>query len=132
MYNPPRVGIAVILEKDTKILLGKRQGAHGAGCWGFPGGHLEYGETVADCAIRETYEETGLTITNTQAYWFTEDFFSKEQRHYITIFVHAQVQSGTLNVQEPDKCLCWEWCDREALPQPLFSPIEQLLATKGL
>lgn len=28
--------------------------------WGVPKGHREVGETLADCAVRETYEETGL------------------------------------------------------------------------
>jgi hypothetical protein len=35
-----------------------------AGLWCFPGGSLELGETLADCAVRETLEETGLLLRN--------------------------------------------------------------------
>ena len=36
------------------------------GKWSFPKGHREIGETPYDCAKREIYEETGLTIDNIQ------------------------------------------------------------------
>ena len=42
----PRVGIAAIVKKDNKVLLGKRKGSHGSGAWNFPGGHLEFFETL--------------------------------------------------------------------------------------
>jgi 8-oxo-dGTP pyrophosphatase MutT (NUDIX family) len=36
--------------------------SYDAGQWGFCGGSLELGETLVDCAIRETREETGLDL----------------------------------------------------------------------
>ena len=44
----PRVGVGVIVQRDGRILLGKRLGAHGEGTWALPGGHLEFGESVAE------------------------------------------------------------------------------------
>ncbi|MFK7855910.1 MAG: NUDIX hydrolase [Granulosicoccus sp.] len=32
--------------------------------WALPGGLLESGESISDCAIRETAEETGITINH--------------------------------------------------------------------
>ena len=55
-----RVGVGVIIVRDGNVLLGERAGSHGAGTWALPGGHLEFGETVADCARREVLEETGF------------------------------------------------------------------------
>ena len=32
--------------------------------WSFPGGHVERGESIHDCAVREVKEETGLDVQN--------------------------------------------------------------------
>lgn len=50
----PKVGLSVIIRRKSKVLLGKRKNSHGAGTWCFPGGHLEYKES-----LRELKEETG-------------------------------------------------------------------------
>ena len=34
--------------------------------WSFPGGHVEKGESIYDCAVREVKEETGLDVRNLQ------------------------------------------------------------------
>jgi 8-oxo-dGTP diphosphatase len=52
MHDRPLIGVAVIVIKDDKILLGKRKNSHGAGTWALPGGHLEFGESIKDCARR--------------------------------------------------------------------------------
>jgi 8-oxo-dGTP diphosphatase len=60
----PKVGVGVMVLKNGKVLIGKRKGAHGAGEWAWPGGHLEYMESFEDCARREVMEETGIEIHN--------------------------------------------------------------------
>lgn len=59
-----KVGIGVLVFKDGKVLLCKRKGSHGAGEYGGPGGHLEFGESILDCARRECREEVGIEIKN--------------------------------------------------------------------
>ena len=60
MEQWPKVGLGCFILKDGKFLLMKRKGAHGAGTWGLVGGHLEFGESYADCAQREAEEEAGI------------------------------------------------------------------------
>lgn len=116
----PRVGVAVIIQdEETKILLGLRKISHGAGTWGLPGGHLEWGESVADCAIREVLEETGLEIEvyspRERSQKWTNDFFEEENKHYITIFQYAKVIDGYLSIKEPEKCAEWRFFSWEEL-----------------
>ncbi|HII71621.1 TPA: NUDIX domain-containing protein [Candidatus Woesearchaeota archaeon] len=123
----PKVGVGTIVIKDGKVLLGKRKNAHGEGTWCFPGGHLEGGEEVEECARRETKEETGLEIKNIRLGTFTNDIFEKERKHYITLYVLAEPASGEPKVMEPEKCERWGWFRWEELPRPLFVPVENLL-----
>lgn len=48
--------------RDGKMLLLKRAGTIGNGVWYLPGGIVEPGEDPMDAAVRETLEETGLTV----------------------------------------------------------------------
>ncbi|MBA4320552.1 MAG: DNA mismatch repair protein MutT [Flavobacterium sp.] len=90
----PKVGVGVIVIKDGKILLGKRKNTHGKGAWSFPGGHLEFNESWEDCAARETMEETGIMIKNIRFGAATNDIFQIEKKHYITIFMLSDYNSG--------------------------------------
>lgn len=129
MEQRPNVGVGVIVLRNGKVLLGKRKNAHGEGSWSFGGGHLEFGETWEQCAKREMAEECGTTIRNVRFGSVTNDIFEKEGKHYITLFVIADHDSGEVKVLEPDKCERWEWFDWDHLPTPLFLPIQNLLKT---
>jgi len=132
MDNRPKVGLGVFIQKDGKVLLGKRKGAHDAGAWCFPGGHLEFMETWEECAIRETEEEVGIKIKNVRYLTATNDFFEKDNKHYITIFMIADYDSGEVKIMEPEKCEEWGWFEWEEnkLPSPLAVPQQNLLKKK--
>ena len=52
---------AAVIERDDRFLLTRRQrGVHLEGCWEFPGGKCEPGETHAACLAREIREELGV------------------------------------------------------------------------
>src|SRR5262245_9908145 len=97
----PRVGVGVLIFRKEYVHLGERRGSHGAHTWAPPGGHLEFGETVADCARREAMEETGLEITDIASGPWTEDVFEAESKHYITVFMLARCKAGEPVVREP-------------------------------
>ncbi len=125
--NQPLVGIGVIILRHDKILLGRRQGSHGAGSWSAPGGHLEYGETPEQCARREVREETGLALEDVRRGPWVNVLFPEAQKHYITLFMLATAPSGEARRLEPEKCDGWRWFPLDTLPQPLFTPLEILL-----
>lgn len=124
----PRVGVGVIVLRNGRVLLGQRVGSHGAGTWALPGGHLEFGETIEDCARRELREETGLVLAGIQPAPYTNDVMPDERRHYVTCFVQATGEPGEPKRLEPEKCLAWAWFPWSALPEPLFQPLKTLLA----
>lgn len=132
MKNRPKVGIGVFVVRDNKILLGKRINAHGEGSWSLPGGHLEFNESWEQCAERETLEETGLKIRNIRFAAVTNDIFAKEEKHYITLFMISDYESGEVRIMEPDKCEKWEWFEwnEKTLPEPLFIPLQNLIKQK--
>ncbi len=119
----PGIGVGVIIRRGNKVLLGKRKGAHGAGTWSFPGGKLDLWETPEECAMREVEEETGLKIKNLKNSIYTNDMFKEEGKHFITLFVIADYDSGEPEIKEPNKCESWDWFEWDKLPQPLFLPI---------
>lgn len=121
----PKVGVGVIVLQDGKVLLGKRKNAHGEGSWAFGGGHLEFGETVEECAKRELFEETGLEALSIRPGPWVNDII--EEKHYVTLFMIVDSFVGQVEVKEPDKCEGWEWFEWHSLPLPLFSPIVSLL-----
>lgn len=123
-----RVGVGVIITKDDKILMGQRKNSHGDGTWSFPGGHLEFNESLEDCVRREVMEETGLHVGSTSFFAQTNDMFDKEHKHYITLYMRTEYIGGEPIVKEPDKCETWEWFDWDDLPKPLFLCIENLIA----
>lgn len=124
-----RVGVGVFVFRDGQFLMGQRRGAHGAGSWSVPGGHLEFGESLESTAEREVAEETGLKIKNIRFGGLTNDIFADENKHYVTIWMISDYQGGEAKIIEPDKHIDQKWCDFNSLPQPLFLPWRQLLGS---
>lgn len=60
---------AVILDDQRRVLLVQRGHEPEKGRWSVPGGSCEPGETFAETAAREAFEETGLQVTIGQELW---------------------------------------------------------------
>ncbi len=123
----PLIGVGIIVMRDDTVLLGRRRNAHGAGTWQFPGGHLEFNETIEACARREVLEETGLRIARLRRGPYTNDLFHEDGKHYVTLYVLADYAHGELTLKEPDKCDRWDWFSWDDLPTPRFTPLANLL-----
>ncbi|RQO60472.1 DNA mismatch repair protein MutT [Paucibacter sp. KBW04] len=121
------VGVGVLVVREGKVLLGKRTGSHGAGTWAGPGGRLEFGESIEECARRELMEETGLELGPVTAGPYSNDSFPELGQQHVTLFVVARQSKGTPVNVEPHKCEGWHWFSWNELPSPLFAPVAALL-----
>jgi mutator protein MutT len=121
-------GLGVILEKDGKILLGMRHpdpdkadsAFRSAGEWCLPGGKIDFGETLEECATREVKEETGIVINNPEV--ISIHNCKNEHAHFLTAGVIAKEWEGEAQVMEPDEIIEWQWFDINNLPYPRYFP----------
>ena len=116
-----KVGIGILVFKDRKVLLGKRRESHGKGEYASPGGHLEFNESIIDCAKRECREEAGIEIKNIKFLRFSN--MRKYGKHYVDIGLIADWAGGDPTVLEPSKMEKWNWYNLDNLPKPLFGVI---------
>jgi len=119
----PLVGTGILIQReDGKVLMGLRQGSHGAGEWNFPGGHLEFGETLFDCAKREVKEETGLDVEIIRVHSVADEmkYIESHGRHYVNIGLTAKYLGGEPSLTEPDKYVEWRWFSLDDLPENIF------------
>jgi ADP-ribose pyrophosphatase YjhB (NUDIX family) len=94
----PIVGVLAVVMRGDRALVVRRANPPMPGRWGFPGGVLELGETVAQGAMRELFEETGvkaeaagpLTVIDT----IDRDREGGVRYHYTLVAVIGQWQSG--------------------------------------
>ncbi len=122
------VGVNIFVVKDGKLLLGKRKNVYGAGTWGLPGGHLEFGEKMEKAAARELKEETGIKAKKLTFLNLINDLH--DDQHYLQIgFLVQGVENIEPILKEPDKTEEWKWFDLDNLPEEIFpSHIKQIQA----
>lgn len=94
----PRVGALAVVRRGDSVLLAQRSRGSYVGRWGFPGGHVERGETVVAAAMRELAEETGVTAELVGVLTTLDEIGRNSdgtvQWHYVLIAVLADWRAG--------------------------------------
>ena len=119
-----KIGCEVFLIKNNAVLLGKRKNCYGDGTWGLPGGHLEYGESVIECAKRELKEELGIEGLELKLISVIDNI--DERGHYVHISFLLKRFLGEIQCMEPDLCCEWKFFDISILPEDIFKPHQKI------
>ena len=127
MPDRPKVTVTVLIFKDGKVLLGERASDMiGGEMFQTPGGHLENGESMINCALREIKEEVDVKIKNLR-FASICNVTAFPPNHHVVIGLIADWEAGEARLCEPDKCLGWDWYDLDALPAPLTPGTEAVI-----
>ena len=107
----PIVGCLAVVRRGEKILLVRRAKPPGIGKWGFPGGHLELGETIQECAVRELKEELAIAADAVRILtafdFITRDSAGNPTRHYTLIAILCRWRAGEGELREEASALGW-------------------------
>lgn len=107
----PRAGVGAIVWRGEELLLIRRGQPPRAGEWSIPGGGQELGETVAEAAIREVFEETGIEITVTDVVTVVDmierDADGRVRYHYVLVDVNAEWVSSEPKAATDAVDVCW-------------------------
>ncbi len=118
---------AVILEnQQKKVLIGRRRaGGSCSGLWEFPGGKVEPGETLEQCAVRECREELGVTVR-------LRDIFDKAVHAYPDRTVALTFFRGEIAEGQPKTTVHHEicWADKKMLTGYEFCPADRDILKK--
>lgn len=125
-YRNPAPAAGVILVEDGAVLLVQRKFEPRIGLWTLPAGFVEYDEHVADCAVRETREETNLVVELEQlfgAYMAMDD-----PRVQVVLLIYTARRTGG-ELRAGDDAIDARFFPLDApLPPIAFKAHEQALA----
>jgi ADP-ribose pyrophosphatase YjhB (NUDIX family) len=94
---------AIVVDANGRILLHRRRDNE---MWALPGGKMEIGESLADCAVREVREETGLEVEPVAIVGIYTDpkhvfsYDDGEVRQEFSICLECRVRTGEIAVSD--------------------------------
>lgn len=116
------VGVgAIIVDAQGRLFLSKRgtQAGNERGLWEFPGGAVEFGETLHAALQREMREEYGIAISVGDLLDVVDHLLPDEGQHWVSPTFVCTITSGEPHIIEPEKCADIGWFLPEEIPAEL-------------
>ena len=113
--------VAAVIQKDGKFLISKRLKDSPMGhCWEFPGGKLEVGETLEECAVRECEEEIGVLVAPIRL--IKDQIFEYPHGKFLLHFMLCHLVSGD---PRPIECREVKWIQADEFASYEFPPADR-------
>ena len=116
------VGVgAIIVNEQSQVFLARRgpKAKNERGLWEFPGGSVEFGETLTQALQREIREEYGVGISVGELVDVADHILPQEHQHWVSPSFVCKIVSGEPQIREPEKCTEIGWFDVERVPGKL-------------
>lgn len=116
------VGVgAVIQDQAGRLFLSRRgpKAKNERGLWEFPGGGVEFGETLASALQREMHEEYGIEIDVGELLDVADHILPHEGQHWVSPSYLCTIRSGEPAILEPGKCTEIGWFHPHRMPDDL-------------
>lgn len=108
------VTCSVMLERDDTLLLVQEAAPEIYGKWNQPAGHLDPGETLLACAVREAREESGYIVELTALQAIYNETTAQRQRINFCFRARPCGEAGPV---DPAEILSIRWFSKDELQQ---------------
>jgi mutator protein MutT len=116
------VGVgALIVDQEGRLFLARRgpRAKNERGLWEFPGGSVEYGETLAEALVREMMEEYGIEVAVGELLDVVDHILPDEGQHWVSPTYICTIVSGKPRILEASKCSEIGWFSPDEMPDDL-------------
>lgn len=113
------VGVgAVILDQNDGVFLALRgrEARNERHKWEFPGGSVEFGETLEQALVREIQEEYDMTVTIERLLDVVDHIIPAEKQHWVSPTFLCRFTGGSPRIKEPHKCEKIGWFGLNEIP----------------
>ena len=123
-FPDPKVAVAVLVEKEAKVLLVRRINDPQKGYWSLPAGFLDAGEDPIQAVQRECAEETGLSVQITALLTVLAGQEHPRGAHLLIVYKGSVLEGELEAGDDADEA---GWFFRSELPPLAFSTTQQIL-----
>lgn len=119
MNAQPRLGCGAAIVQDGRLLLVRRLREPEAGCWGLPGGKVDWLEPVEQAVRREIEEELAIRLTALELLCVVDQIDAQRGEHWLAPVYLTDAFEGEVRNVEPEKHSDVAWFALDSLPEPL-------------